>query len=71
MRPFIGVLYHAWEETNWNADLSVKAGINIRSPYAEKRAIQIFGEYYNGNLPFGQFYKLRSEYYGAGINLSF
>lgn len=71
IRLFASALYHAWEETSWNADINVKAGINIRSPYSGKRAIQIFGEYYHGNLPFGQFYKLRAEYYGAGINVSF
>lgn len=71
MRLFASVLYHAWEETDWNPDFNVKAGINIRSPYTEKRGIQVFGEYYYGNLPFGQFYKLRAEYYGAGINVSF
>ena len=71
IRLFAGFLCHAWKETDWNPDFNVKAGVNIRSPYAEKRAIQIFGEYYHGNLPFGQFYKLRAEYYGAGINVSF
>jgi hypothetical protein len=71
MRLFASVLCHTWEETDWNPDFNVKAGVNIRSPYAEKRAIQIFGEYYHGNLPFGQFYKLRAEYYGVGINISF
>ena len=71
VHPFASVLCHAWEETDWNLDVNAKAGINIRSPYTEKRAIQIFGEYYHGNLPFGQFYKLRAEYYGAGINVSF
>jgi hypothetical protein len=71
MRLFASVLYHSWEETDWNADVNVKAGINIRSPYTEKRAIQIFGEYYHGNLPFGQFYELRADYYGVGINVSF
>lgn len=71
MRLFASVLCHAWEETDWNPDVSAKAGINIRSPYTEKRAIQIFGEYYHGNLPFGQFYKLLANYYGAGINISF
>jgi hypothetical protein len=71
MRPFASILLHAWEETGWNPDTSAKAGINIRSPYTEKRAIQIFGEYFHGNLPFGQFYKLRAEYFGAGINVSF
>jgi hypothetical protein len=71
IRLFAGVLCHAWEETDWNPDVNVKAGVNIRSPYAGKRGVQIFGEYYNGKLPFGQFYKLRAEYYGAGINISF
>lgn len=71
MHLFASVLCHAWEETDWNPDVNAKAGINIRSPYTEKRAVQIFGEYYNGNLPFGQFYKLRAEYYGAGVNISF
>lgn len=71
MRLFASILCHSWEETDWNTDVNVKAGVNIRSPYAEKRAIQIFGEYYHGNLPFGQFYDLRAEYYGVGINVSF
>jgi len=71
MRLFASVVCHAWEETDWNPDFNVKAGINIRSPYTEKRGIQIFGEYYHGNLPFGQFYKVRADYYGLGINVSF
>jgi hypothetical protein len=71
LRPFASVVCHAWEETAWNPDVSAKAGINIRSPFSVKRAIQIFGEYYRGNLPFGQFYKLRADYYGAGLNISF
>ena len=71
MRPFASISLHAWEETDWNLDLNAKAGVNLRSPYTEKRAIQFFGEYYHGNLPFGQFYKLRAEYFGAGVNISF
>ena len=65
VHPFASVLCHAWEETDWNPDVNAKAGITIRSPYTEKRAIQFFAEYYHGNLPFGQFYKLRADYYGA------
>ena len=71
VHPFASVLCHAWEETDWNPDVNAKAGITIRSPYTEKRAIQFFAEYYHGNLPFGQFYKLRADYYGAGINVQF
>jgi hypothetical protein len=71
MRLFASVSCHSWEETDWHADVNAKAGFNVRSPYTEVRAIQFFGEYYHGNLPFGQFYNLREEYYGAGINVSF
>ena len=71
MHPFASVLWHAWEETGWYPDLSAKAGINIRSPFTEKRAIQIFGEYFHGHLPFGQFYQLRGEYFGGGLNVQF
>jgi len=71
IRPFASVLCHAWEETSWNPDVNVKVGINIRSPNTEKRAIQIFSEFFHGNLPFGQFYKLRADYYGVGVNISF
>ncbi|MGA7829308.1 MAG: DUF1207 domain-containing protein [Geobacteraceae bacterium] len=68
---FASVLCQAWEETDWNTDVSAKAGINIRIANNEKRAVRIYGEYYNGNLPFGQFYKLRADYYGGGVTLSF
>jgi hypothetical protein len=71
MRFFASALYHSWEETGWKPDFNVKAGFNIRSSNAGKRAVQIFCEYYNGNLPFGQFYKLRANYYGTGLNVSF
>jgi len=71
MRPFVSVLYHAWAETNWHPDMNAKAGLSIRSPYAEKRAVHFFGEYFHGNLPFGQFYKLRGHYYGVGIDVLF
>jgi hypothetical protein len=69
--PFASATLHSWEETGWKVDFDAKAGINLRSPYAEKRAIQLFAEYFRGNLPFGQFYKLRAEYWGAGVNVSF
>ncbi len=71
MRPFASVSCHAWEETDWHLDVNTRVGFNVRSPYTEQRAIQFFVEYFHGNLPFGQFYNLREEYYGAGINVSF
>ena len=39
MHLFASVLCHAWEETGWNPDVNAKAGVNIRSPYTEKRSI--------------------------------
>ncbi|MFH1227601.1 MAG: DUF1207 domain-containing protein [Planctomycetota bacterium] len=71
MHLFTSVQCHAWQETDWHPDFNLKSGVNISSPYAEKRSIQIFCEYYSGNLPFGQFYKLQANYYGVGVNISF
>jgi hypothetical protein len=52
MRLFARVVCQTGEETDWNPDFNVQAGINICSPYTEKRTFHIFGEYYHGNLPF-------------------
>lgn len=68
---FCSALLHSWEETSWNPDLSLKTGINISNPSAEQRAVQLYAEYFYGNLPFGQFYTLRGDYYGMGIRFRY
>ena len=71
VRPFASVFGHAWEETDWDIDLSAKAGLSMESPYGGKRAFQVYAQYFNGHLPFGQFYQERADFFGIGIGLRF
>lgn len=69
-RLVAGVDLQAWDETDWDLDLSVKAGLRLRSPYAGPRSILFLLEFYDGHLPHGQFYPLETRYYGFGIAYS-
>jgi hypothetical protein len=66
---FVSLFLNWWEETDWDLDLDLKAGINLESPYTGKRSLQFFGEFYTGHLPFGQFFQQTGEYFGIGISL--
>jgi hypothetical protein len=55
-----GVDYSSWQETDWDSDVSVKAGVEL-NPEATRRTIRILLEYYNGHLPYGQSLPRRSD----------
>jgi hypothetical protein len=57
----------AWDETDWDRDYSVKAGLQFRSPYGDARSLHLLLEYYSGHSPHGQFYNLSVKYFGLGI----
>ena len=66
-RLVAGLDVEAWEETGWDRDFSLKAGLMFRSPYGDARSVQVLVEYYNGHAPHGQFYPLNVQYAGLGI----
>ena len=66
---FGSLFANSWEENDWDISLNLKAGLNLKSPYASKRTLQFFAEYFNGHLPFGQFYQTKAEYFGVGVSL--
>jgi len=70
-RLVAGLDIEAWDETDWNADVSFKTGLMLRSPYGDARSIQFLLEYYSGRAPHGQFYTLDVHYFGAGIAYGF
>jgi uncharacterized protein DUF1207/BON domain-containing protein len=70
-RLIAGVDVEAWDETGWDRDWSVKAGLMFRSPYGDARSTQLLLEYYNGHAPHGQFFQVEVEYYGIGIAYAF
>jgi hypothetical protein len=65
-----GFDYGSWQETDWDADLSAKFGIEF-NPNGGRRILRILIDWYHGHLPFGQFYPLEGDYYGIGFTLNF
>jgi hypothetical protein len=53
------------QRTDWTIARSVLAGIVILKN--ETKEVRLMANYYNGNSPFGQFFKDRLVYYGLGI----
>ena len=69
-RPIAAVDVQQREENNWNADLSVRAGLQIEGVLATRK-LQILLEYFRGHSPNGQFYKDKVEYFGLGTHFHF
>lgn len=55
-----------WEQTDWEADVSAKLGIELPSADSN-RSIGFMLEGYDGNVQHGQFYVLQTTYVGFGI----
>ena len=65
-----GADVEAWNETNWSREVSLKAGILLKSTDVAGRPLQILAEYYHGHVPHGQFFEnVKVEYFGLGISL--
>lgn len=64
--PLFGIDVKSWEASDWQANVSVKAGIEI-SGYLD-RPLQLMFEYYDGKSPYGQFLKEDLEFIGLSVN---
>jgi hypothetical protein len=71
LRPVAGLDLQARESQQWQSDLSLRAGVEIASPFAIGRKLQFMLEYYNGKSPWGQFLQNNIEYYGVGTHFYF
>jgi hypothetical protein len=69
LRPIAAVDIQYREQNDWNADLSVRAGVQLEKVSIFDRKIQFLAEYFNGYSPNGQFYREKVEYIGVGIHL--
>jgi len=66
-----GLDIKGFQELHWTPGYSVKAGISFKELDQRNRYIQVMLEYYNGFIPYGQFYDYDMESYGAGIYFGF
>lgn len=68
LRPVAGIDVQHRQESDWNTDVSARAGIQFENPDFLSRKLQLLFEYYNGKSPNGQFYEDDIEFFGVGLH---
>ena len=68
LRPVAGMDVQNRQESDWNTDVSARAGIQFENPDFLSRKLQLLFEYYNGKSPNGQFYESNIEFFGLGLH---
>ncbi len=69
IRPVAAVDIQSREASDWNMDVSLRAGIQLENPDFLSRKLKIMFEYYKGSSPNGQFYiRDEEEYFGIGLH---
>jgi hypothetical protein len=69
LRPVAAFDLQNFEESDWDENVSLRAGIQLENPDFLSRKLQILIEYYNGSSPNGQFYARNpEEFIGLGFH---
>lgn len=71
LRPLGAIDIQNRQETDWDSDVSVRAGFQLESPSFESTKLQLLGEYYDGHSPNGQFFERTIRYIGLGAHVHF
>jgi hypothetical protein len=71
VKPIAAVDVQHREESDWNADLSLRAGVEFQNPDTTSPRLQLLLEYYDGYSPNGQFFNRVIQYLGLGIHLHY
>ena len=71
LRPVAAIDLQNREESSWDTDTSVRAGVQFENPNFLSRKMQLLFEYYNGKSPNGQFYERSIKLYGLGLHFFF
>ncbi|MDP1558190.1 MAG: DUF1207 domain-containing protein [Nitrosomonas sp.] len=71
MRPIAAADVKNYQQNNWNADVSARAGVEFENFQVLGRKLQLLVEYYNGHSPSGQFFRNKVEYLGLGAHYHF
>ena len=66
--PVAAVNVQAREETRWNPEISVRAGVQFDRAQILGRRLLVMLEYFHGNSPDGQFYRREIDYFGIGAH---
>jgi hypothetical protein len=71
VRPLAALDVHFREESDWKADFSARAGVELASPALRRLRLQLLVEYYDGRSPNGQFFEREIDTIGVGLHLQF
>jgi hypothetical protein len=71
LRPVAAVDIQNRQESNWDTDISARAGVQFENPDFLERRLQLLLEYYQGKSPHGQFYDNSIEHVGFGMHFFF
>ena len=72
VRPFAALDVQRAEENEYKSDYSARVGFQLENPRLLRgRRLQLFGEYYKGFSPNGQFFTRQIEYFGGGFQFFF
>ncbi len=69
--PVAGADFKNWDQTNWDTDVSLRAGIQIEKNRLTSPKMQFLLEFYNGHDQNGQFYVNQVQYIGFGVHYYF
>jgi hypothetical protein len=66
-----GVDVKWFEETDWDAGVSAKLGLEFGPPHPQRRGLTVLLEAYDGFAPFGQFTSQKVRYAGLALQFDF
>lgn len=70
-RPVAAIEVQGREYNDWNADLSIRVGLQFQDQDAPHGRVQLMAEYYRGCSPNGQFFVDEIEFVGIGLHFYF
>jgi len=68
LSPVVAVDIQNRQESNWDTDMSLRAGLELKNRQVLSRKMMLLFEYYNGKSPNGQFFEQSIEYFGIGLH---
>jgi hypothetical protein len=71
MRPVFAADFQHREESDWDLDYSIRAGVQFEDPGRFSQRLMLMFEFYDGRSPNGQFYDERVQFYGLGLHFYF
>ncbi len=71
LTPVGGFDFKNRQESDWDIDISARAGFQVESEKMEWHQLHLMLEYFNGHSPHGQFYERKIEYWSLATHFYF